>query len=255
MRPALFDPALVAKVVEGHHRDRLVLDRPCPLGHGLAVDCQLDLAIEPAAQERVVVVAGLDGLAVDGDQVVSLLDLDPVLVGGAVFVDVLDLVAAAGRVGLKVEAEVPGHDDSSRTARASLSAGRGTGVRGVQLADHLVDHVHQLMAVGHVGHQGLVLGAHRVPIGAVQLGIVEPILHAAPGVVEHLLPFLRLVDPNGDVEGDPPLRPATTGGFGAAGCGRARAPLPPPRPPRPPPPANAAIIPPPPPPPPPTGVL
>ncbi len=190
-----------------------------PSGDGLAVERQLDLAIEPAAEERVVVVAGLDRLAVDGDQVVSLLDLDPILVGGSVFVDVRDLVAAAGRVRLEVEAEVPGHDAAALAAPRRVSAGRGTGVRGVELADHLVDDVHQLVAVGDVGHQRLVLGAHRVPVGAVQLGIVEAILHATPGVVEHLLPFLRLVDPDGDVEGDPPLRAAATAaGFGAAAC-------------------------------------
>ena len=73
-------------------------------------------------------------------------------------------------------------------------------MRGVELADHLVDDVHQLVAVGDIGHQRLVLGAHRVPVGAVQLGIVEAIFHATPGVVEHLVPFLRLFDPDGDVE-------------------------------------------------------
>ena len=81
-----------------------------PSGSGLSLKRELDLAVEPAAEERVVVVAGLDRLAVDGDQVVPLLDLDPVLVGRPVFVDVRDLVAAAGRIGLEVQAEVPGHD-------------------------------------------------------------------------------------------------------------------------------------------------
>ena len=93
-----------------------------------------------------------------------------------------------------------------RHRATAVAAGRGAGVRGVQLADHLVDHVHQLLAVGDEGDQGFVLGAHRVPIGAVQLGVVEAILHASPGVVEHFVPFLGLLDPDGDVEGDPALR-------------------------------------------------
>ena len=203
-------------------RDRLVLDRPRPLGHGLGIEGQLDLGIEPAAQELGVVVAGLDRLAVDGDQVVSLFDLDPVFVGWSVFVDVRDLVTAAGLFRLEIEAEVPGHDAGPFARLAAVAAGRGAGVRGVELADHLVDHVHQLVPVGHIGHQRLVLGPHRVPVGAVQLGIVEAILHATPGVVEHLVPFLRLVDPDGDVEADPPLRAAAAARVGAASAAAAR---------------------------------
>ena len=104
-----------------------------------------------------------------------------------------------------------------------------------------------------VGDQRLVLGPHRVPIGAVQLGIVEAIFHAPPGVVEHLVPFLRLVDPDGDVEGDPLLRAAAAhrAASAAGSSGRTRR-------------RHAAAAaqcrhhrrhPPPPPPPPPTGVL
>ena len=40
----------------------------------------------------------------------------------------------------------------------AVPAGGGAGVRGIQLADHLVDDVHQLVAVGDIGHQRLVLG-------------------------------------------------------------------------------------------------
>ena len=136
-------------------------------------------------------------------------------------------------------------------AGAAVAAGRGAGVRGVQLADHLVDDVHQLVAVGDESHQRLVLGAHGVPVGAVELGIVEAILHAAPGVVEHLVPFLGLFDPDGDVEADPP-----PGAAAAAAAGRSRAsPAPAPRGPPPADAAASAAANPPPPPPPPTGVL
>ena len=62
--------------------------------------------------------------------------------------DVECLVAAAGLIRLKVKAEVPGHDACALGAgRTTFPAGRGASVRVIQLADHLVDDVHQLVAV------------------------------------------------------------------------------------------------------------
>src|SRR5262245_40923074 len=95
---------------------------------------------------------------------------------------------------------MPGRDRSI----ASLEAGRGAGVRGVQLADHLVDDVEQFLAVAHVGDQRLVFGARGVPIFAVHLRVVEAVFHRAPGVVEHLGPFGGLVDPDFGDEVDAP---------------------------------------------------
>ena len=123
-RATLLDPPLVSQVAEGRHRDRLVLDLPGALGGGLVVDRQLDLAIEPAAEERVVVVAGLDGLAVDGDQVIPLGDLDPVLVGRAVLVDMGDLVASARGIRLEVQAEVAGRAPAPPRRARGPAAGR-----------------------------------------------------------------------------------------------------------------------------------
>src|SRR5690349_4131913 len=68
--PSLLDPSLIAQVAEGRQGDRLVLDLPGPLGDGLVIQGQLDLAIEPPAEEGEVVIPSLDWLAVDGDQVV-----------------------------------------------------------------------------------------------------------------------------------------------------------------------------------------
>ncbi len=64
----LFHPAVVAEVAERRHRDRLVLDLPGALGLGLVIERQLDLAVEPAAQERVVksspALTGLPSMAI-----------------------------------------------------------------------------------------------------------------------------------------------------------------------------------------------
>ena len=70
---------------------------------------------------------------------------------------------------------MPGHGTGPFAPLSPFTSGGGAGVRGVQLADHFIDDIHELVAVGHIGDQGFVLGAHRIPVGAVQLGIVEPI--------------------------------------------------------------------------------
>src|SRR5215475_14667970 len=89
---------------------------------------------------------------------------------------------------------------------ASLEAGRGAGVRGVQFADHLVDDVEQFLAIADVHNQRLVFGAGGVPILTMHLRVVEAIFHRAPGVVEHLGPFCGLVDPDFGDEVDAPAR-------------------------------------------------
>src|SRR5215471_14983414 len=89
---------------------------------------------------------------------------------------------------------------------ASLEAGRGAGVRGVQFADHLVDDVEQFLAVADVRNQRLVFGSSGVPILTVHLWVVEAVFHRAPGVVEHLGPFGGLVDPDFGIEVDAPAR-------------------------------------------------
>src|SRR5262245_29436956 len=98
---------------------------------------------------------------------------------------------------------MPGRDRSL----ASLEARRGAGVRGVQLADHLIDDVEQFLTVAHVGDQRLVFGARGVPVLPMHLRVVEAVFHRAPGVVEHLGPFGRPVDFDFGHEVDAPASP------------------------------------------------
>ena len=99
-------------------------------------------------------------------------------------------------------------------------------MRGVHFADHLHDHVVQFFGVGDVGQQRLVLILGRGPIRAVHLGIVEAVLHDAPGFLENLPAFGRDVDLHAHGECDAARR-------GSAGRCRvaAAAVAPPPRPP------------------------
>src|SRR6185295_6660378 len=50
--------------------------------------------------------------------------------------------------------------------------------------------------------EGLILRAHCVPIHAVHFGVVEAVLHRAPGIAEHFRPLGRLVDLDLCVEGN-----------------------------------------------------
>ena len=79
-----------------------------PSSDGLALNVTSTLRLSRSIQQLPVVVAGLDGLAVDRDEVVAVADLDPVLVGRPVLVDVRHLVAAGAVVGLELDAEVRG---------------------------------------------------------------------------------------------------------------------------------------------------
>src|SRR5262245_3040666 len=134
-----------------------------------------------------------------------------------------DTVTSRLLVGFEFNPQMAGRN---RTL-ASLEAWRGAGVRGVQLADHLVDDVEQLLAVAHVSDQRLVFGARGVPILPVHLRVVEAVFHCAPGVVEHLRPFGRPVtsDFGGDV--DAPASSLASSGPAqsgkSAGAGRAAA--------------------------------
>src|SRR5262245_17270555 len=105
-----FHPAIVAEIAEGNRRDRLVLDLPGAFGCRLVIHGELDFSVQAAAEETVVIVAGLDRLAVYGDQVIPLRDLEPVFIGRPVFVNVRDFVSAALLIGGEVETKMPRHD-------------------------------------------------------------------------------------------------------------------------------------------------
>ena len=77
-----------------------------------------DVFVERAVEQSPVVVAGLDRLAVDGEHVVADLEVEPLLVGRAVAVDVRDAVeAAVARLELEAEdARVVAAAASARSA-------------------------------------------------------------------------------------------------------------------------------------------
>src|SRR5262249_13506338 len=91
------DPALVAKLILLQGRDGLDPGLPGTVLIGLVVECDFDLAVQPvgAVQQLPVVVAGLDRLSVDRNQIVANAELDPVLVGRTAFIDVAHPVAAS----------------------------------------------------------------------------------------------------------------------------------------------------------------
>ena len=81
-------------------------------------------------------------------------------------------------------------------------ARRDLAVQQAQLAHHLRHDLGQLAALGDAFHQRRVLGAHRGPVHAVHVLVVEEVALHAPGVIEHLAPFGLGID------GDLPVGPA-----------------------------------------------
>src|ERR1019366_1711809 len=117
----------------------------------------------------------------------------------------------------QVEARVARGDGFLGSAlHGQAAAARNAGVGGVHIADHFHDEVVQLLAIGNVRQHGLVLVLGRGPVDAVHVGIVEAVLHDAPGFLENLAVLGCDIDLHPDGEGD-------SAGGGAsgwrAGCG------------------------------------
>ena len=124
------------------------------------------------------------------------------MIGRTLVVDVGDLVVA-GRVGLQVESGIARlHAFLGRTLAGQAAAAGDAGVRSVDVADHLHDDVVQLLGVGDVGEQRLVRVLGRGPVDAVHVGIVEAVLHDAPGFFEDLLALGGDIDFHAHGEGD-----------------------------------------------------
>ena len=64
----------------------------------------------------------------------------------------------------------------------------------LQLADHLDQQFVQVLAALHELEQRLVARAHRAPVEAMHVRVVEVLLLHAPGLVEDLVPFLARID-------------------------------------------------------------
>ena len=204
-----------------------------PSVDGLGVHQEFELAAGKNVEELPVILAGLQLLAVHREDEVAGRDLDVIVIGRALAVDVADLVEAAG-IGLQVEAGIAGGDALlGRPLRGQAAAAGDAGVRGVHLADHFHDQVVQLFGIGDVRQHGLVLVLGRGPVDAVHFGIVEAVLHHAPGFFENLAALGGDIDlhPHGEV--DAPRGRAGRMPVSVAGAA-AVAPPRPPRPPRPP---------------------
>jgi len=113
-----------------------------------------------------------------------------------------DFVAAAIVVGLQVQSKVAGRDAGRLRwpAAATAAARRWRRCARVELADHLVDDVINSWRSATNATSGLYLARMASQSGAVELGVVETILHATPGIVKHLLPFVGLLDPDGTLK-------------------------------------------------------
>ena len=191
---AVFHPAVVLQVAHGGAVQRFQIDGPGAIGRGLGIHQELELAARQNVEELPVILAGLQFLAVHRQNVIAGRELDVVVIGRAFAVDVGHLVEA-GRVGLHFEAGIARLDALlRRTLRGKPAAAGNAGVRGVHIADHLHDQVVQFLAIGDVRQHGLVLVLGRGPVHAVHFGIVEAVLHHAPGFFEDLLALRRDID-------------------------------------------------------------
>ena len=84
--------------------------------------------------------------------------------------------------------------DGAVTARAASSARGDAHVRRVELADHQVEQPPHFGWRLRAGDAGRVLRAHRVPVHAVELVVVEAVAHVGPRLAEDLHLLLREVD-------------------------------------------------------------
>ena len=148
---AIVHPLRVLQVAERAARDRVDRDVPRAFLRRLVVDQEVELGPGREREVAPVVVAGLQIVAVDGDDVVAFLDLEVVAIGRPVLVDVADLVEP-GRVGHEREARMR----VCCAVRSRLAAAAHAGVRRVQLPDHHHHDGLQLFAVDEVVEQRLV---------------------------------------------------------------------------------------------------
>ena len=163
-------------------------------------------------EELPVIVSGLQLLAVDRHDEAARRNLHVLLVGRTLALHLIDFVVAGSRVRRHAEAGVARLHALRRDFTRKQSAARNAGVGGVQLADHFHDQVMQLFGVGHVFQHRLVFVLRRRPVYAVHFGIVEAILHHAPGFFENLLALSLPVNHHADREVDALGRRSTSNG-------------------------------------------
>ena len=189
------DPALVDERAELCLRDGLDNDgeRRCSGG---PADGDVDGLASLAVEHPVVVLAGLDGMAVNL--------LDDAAGGDARIPDgegaALDDLQHTQSVALVV-----GVEEEAQAGRLQCGAVRivaGTGVRAVELAQHLAQHVAEVVVVVDMGQEALVGRAIALPVDAVDVGVVELVLDLSPDVVEQILTLLVGLPVEGSLEAD-----------------------------------------------------
>ena len=178
--------------------DRLHHDAPRALELRRVGDRQLDLLAGAVGEAPQVVLALHEGLAVDRHQ--PLAGLHPQVgprerrahlrVGEVAAVDLPDLPEAARGVVV----EVGGEEAGAHRLAAPHVAAPVVGVADVQLAEHLAQHVGEVVARGDAVGERAVLLPHAVPVDAVHLRVVEEVALQPPGLVQHLLPLVARVD-------------------------------------------------------------
>ena len=94
-------PALVMELAERLHRHRLDARPPRAVFIRLVVERHRHLAVQAVVQQLPVIVARLHRLAVNGDQVIAALDLHPVFIRRAVFVNRCHFITTRRGVRLK----------------------------------------------------------------------------------------------------------------------------------------------------------
>ena len=172
-----------------------------PVGSGRGGrDREGHVVVEDVIENSPVVVLAGDLLAFNCQDVIARLQLDPLLVRGAIPIDVGDHKATIRR--LHLEAQQMGGVGSGQ-----LQTGRppNASVRGIQLPDHLVREVVDVVVLAHVLQERPVPLPHREPIHTVHLRVVEPVVHDPPTLLEKLAPFSLLVHGDRELKGNPAL--------------------------------------------------
>ncbi len=137
-----------------------------------------------SVEQGVVVLACLDGLAVyllDDGSCARLVLLHG---EGAALDDLLYLQSVA------LVGGVEEHAEGCRGEGGSLCGVAAAGVGGVQLAQHLAQHLGEVEVVVDVGQVFLIHLAVAFPVDALQVGVIELVLHLSPDVVEEVLALL-----------------------------------------------------------------
>ena len=193
-RPVRLDPGLVAEVRHRAHGGHAKL--PGVRAAGVRRHPDRDPVVHEPREGPPVVVTGLELLSLEGQDVVPHRQIDPLVVGRSLRVDERHPVAPP-LAGLHLEAQVAG------PGVGGLGPGRRTRhaqVRGVELAQHLVGHVVEVVVARHVGEEGPVLFPDRLPVRPVHRLVVEPEGHDPPALLEDLPPLVAEVDPDREAE-------------------------------------------------------